>query len=78
MKVIGFRKSEFKGDHDEIIKGMNIFVTYPSDKGEGEECERLYLTEKRLTEIGYKPAVGDEVKPEYNRFGKVAGLELLG
>lgn len=78
MKVIGFRKSEFKGDDGNVVKGMNIFVTYPSEKGEGEECERLYLTEKRLAEIGYTPAVGDEVKPEYNRFGKVAGLELLG
>lgn len=78
MKVIGFRKSDFMGNDGEMVKGMNIFVTYPSEKGEGEECERLYLTEKRLAEIGYKPAVGDEVKPEYNRFGKIAGLELLG
>lgn len=77
MKVIGFRKSKFKGSDGEMISGVNIFVTYPSDKGEGEECERFYLTEERLAEIGYKPAVGDEVKPEYNRFGKVAGLEFL-
>mgnify|MGYP001085767332 CR=1 FL=1 len=78
MKVIGFRKSQFKGNDGDMVKGMNIFVTYPSEKGEGEECERLYLTEQRLSEIGYKPAVGDEIKPEYNRFGKVSGLELLG
>lgn len=78
MKVIGFRKSEFTGNDGETVKGMNIFVTYPSEKGEGEECERFYLTEKRLAEIGYKPALGDEIKPEYNRYGKIAGLELLG
>lgn len=78
MKVIGFRKSEFKGDDGNMVKGMNIFVTFPSEKGEGEECERTYLTEKRLAEIGYKPTVGDEIKPEYNRYGKVSGLELLG
>lgn len=78
MKVIGFRKSEFKGDDGNMVKGMNIFVTFPSEKGEGEECERIYLTEKRLAEIGYKPTVGDEIKPEYNRYGKVSGLELLG
>lgn len=78
MKVIGFRESQFKGSDGVTIKGMNIFVTYPSEKGEGEECERWFLTKARLSEIGYKPAVGDEVKPEYNRFGKVAGLELLG
>lgn len=78
MKVIGFRKSQFTGGDGDLVKGMNIFVTYPSDKGEGEECERLYLTEKRLAENGYKLAIGDEVKPEYNRFGKIVGLELLG
>lgn len=78
MKVIGFRKSQFTGGGGDLVKGVNIFVTYQSEKGEGEECERLYLTEKLLAEIGYKPAIGDEVKPEYNRFGKIAGLELLG
>lgn len=78
MKVIGFRKSSFTGKDGNEVKGMNIFVTYPSEKGVGEECERLYLSMERLAQIGYEPSVGDEIKPEYNRFGKVAGLELLG
>ncbi len=78
MKVIGFRKSSFKGSDGETIEGVNLYVTYPSEQGEGEECERIFLTKKRLAEVGYSPAVGDEVKPEYNRFGKVAGLEVIG
>lgn len=79
MKVVGFRKSSFKGGDGEMIHGVNIYVTGPMEGngGEGEMSDRIYLTEKRLKEIGYSPAVGDEIKPEYNRFGKVSGLELL-
>lgn len=78
MKVIGFRKSTFTGKDGNEVSGVNIFVTYPCEKGEGEACERLYLSMKRLGQIGYQPTVGDEVKPEYNKYGKVSGLELLG
>ncbi len=78
MTIVGIRKSSFKGDDGSTIKGVNIYVTYPMEGCEGVATERLYLTEKRLGEIGYKPALGDEVKPEYNRFGKVAGLDLVG
>lgn len=77
--VVGFRKSSFKGGDGLEVKGVNIYLTYPLEKGgEGVGTDRVYLTEKRLAECGYTPAVGDEVKPEYNRFGKCCGLEVIG
>lgn len=76
-KIIGIRPSEFKGDSGEVITGKNIYISYPLDKGEGLGAERVFITDKKLSDWFYKPAVGDEVKLEYNRFGKCSGMEKL-
>ncbi len=76
MKVIGFRKSSFRGDDGHDVSGINIYLTYPLDKGEGQGTDRVYLTDARLAECGYTPKVGDEVKVEYNRWGKCSGISV--
>lgn len=35
MKVIGFRKSSFKGDDGQEVSGVNLFLTEKCEKGEG-------------------------------------------
>ena len=74
MKVVGFRKSSFKGDDGQQVSGVNIYLTYPLDKGEGQGTDRVYLTDAKLVECGYTPKVGDEVRVEYNRWGKCSGI----
>ncbi len=78
MTVIGFRKSNFKGNDGKDVSGMNIYVTYPiaEEKGSGVACDRLFMTMDKLLTVGYNPAVGDEVRVEYNRYGKPAGIFL--
>ena len=46
MTVIGYRKSNFKGERGEMVSGMNIYVAYPieAEKGAGQGCDRLYMT----------------------------------
>ena len=41
MKVIGFRKSSFKGNDGTEVSGVNLYLTEPADKGEGLSCERV-------------------------------------
>ena len=77
MTVIGFRPSSFKGEQGDTISGMNIYLTYPLDKGTGQGTERVYLTGAKLNKAGYIPAVGDEVRIEYNRYGKPDGIYPL-
>lgn len=72
MKVIGVKNSSFKGQDGNIIKGMNIYVTYPPTSGEGEACERIYMTDAKLAQCAYVPKVGDMVDVAYNRYGKPA------
>lgn len=74
-KIIGIRPSEFKGESGDTITGKNIYVTYPLEKGEGLGADRVFITDKKLQDWTYKPKVGDEVKMEYNRYGRCAGME---
>lgn len=77
MKVIGFRKSSFKGDDGAQVSGVNLYLTEKCEKGEGQSCERVYITDQRLTACGYVPKLGDEVALEYNRWGKCSGFRLI-
>lgn len=76
MKVIGFRKSSFKGDDGSQVSGVNLYLTEKCEKGEGLSCERVYITDQRLNDCGYVPKLGDEVALEYNRWGKCSGIRL--
>lgn len=73
-KVIGFRKSSFKGDTGDQITGVNVYVSFPLDNGEGVGCDRIFMLDRRLAECGYTPKLGDEVRIEYNRFGKCSAI----
>ncbi len=72
--LVGIRPSSFKGDRGETISGRNICPVYPLEKSEGQGTGRVFLTDDRLLRCGYSPKVGDDVRVEYNRFGKPAGI----
>lgn len=72
--IVGIRPSSFKGDQGDMISGRNIYLTYPLEKGEGLAADRVFLTDDRLLKGGYSPKIGDEVRIEYNRFGKCSGI----
>lgn len=74
MKIIGIRPSSFKGERGEDVTGMNIYMTYPLEKGEGLGCERVFVTDVKATRWTYKPKVGDEVDLQYNRYGRCDGM----
>lgn len=76
MKVIGFRRSTFKGKDGADVSGVNLYLTEPNGKGEGLSCDRVYVLDKYLSACGYVPKLGDEVRLEYNRYGKCAGVHL--
>lgn len=78
MTVIGFRTTSFKGSEGDTISGMNIYVSeaLPADKGEGQSADRLFFTMDKLLSCKYSPSLGDEVRVEYNKYGKPAGIYL--
>ena len=78
--VIGFRKTSFTAkDTNETISGYNIYIIEDIDprSGEGQSAERLFMTSEKLIACGYKPSLGDIVKVEYNRYGKLTGIFVV-
>lgn len=76
-KIIGIRPSSFTGNDGSLVTGKNFYLTYPLEKGTGEGADRVFLTDAKLNQWNYIPMVGDEVRLEYNRYGKCSGMELL-
>ncbi len=66
MKIIGIRSASFKGEHGEQVSGMNVYLTFPLEKGEGLGAERIFLTDIKLSKFPYQPKVGDEVNITYS------------
>lgn len=77
MKVIGIRPSSFKGSDGAEVSGVNLYLTEKLTTGEGYSAERVFVTQNRLNEWGYAPAVGDQVEVTYNRYGKVGKIIKL-
>lgn len=72
--IIGLRTSSFTGDDGAQVSGMNIYYTEQLEKGEGLSSGRVFLTFEKLAKCAYDPKVGDEIRIEYNRFGRCSGI----
>lgn len=83
MTVVGVRKNDFKTKdkktgEEVTITGYNVYLTSPiSPKvGDGVSAERIYLSERKMEEMGYYPKIGDNIRLFYNRYGKIDMVEL--
>ena len=76
MKLIGFKRSNFRTAEGTLVTGYNLYLTYPAsgEDAAGAICDRIYMTDDKLSKCGYVPHVGDEVTVTYNRFGKAAAI----
>lgn len=69
-EIVGMRPYDFKDSKTgEQIQGYNIYLQWVEDGVAGVCCEAVSVTMKKLD--GYDPALGDEVRVGYNRYGKV-------
>lgn len=77
-KIIGISQVHFSGKTGEIVEGATIFYTDPIDpkRGQGESAERIFLSAAKLADLGFTPALGQEITPLFNRYGKVATIKL--
>lgn len=77
MIVLGFQRNDFETPDGKIITGYNFYLgqELSGPDADGQRVERIYLSDKRLSESNYKqPSVGDDVIINYNRFGKPSGI----
>lgn len=74
MKLIGFRRVDVSRDGKEV-HGYNLYCTYEDRNTEGEVAERLWVNDRVLVNAG-DLRVGCEVTPLYNKYGKIAALDI--
>lgn len=74
MKLIGYRRVDISREGAEV-HGYNLYCTYSGAETEGEIAERLWVNDRVLVNAG-DLRVGCEVTPLYNKYGKIAALEL--
>lgn len=79
MKVIGFAERSFTSkDTGALIEGMYIFVTFEDKRTTGFACDRFFISRQRLDKCGYFPSLDDDIEIQYNRYGKISGIRLIG
>lgn len=74
MKLIGFRRVDIAREGAQV-HGYNLYCTYPDAMTEGEVAERLWVNDRILVNAG-DLRVGCEVTPLYNKYGKIAALDI--
>lgn len=78
MKIIGYRRNDFKAPEGNQITGYNIYIATEIDprRGAGVSVERQYLSDAKLAKEGINLAdlLDREVKVYYNRYGRVDSI----
>ena len=80
MRILGVEKTSFKAkDSGNIISGMYLHLCSPisSEKGSGLRVERVFLSERVLKSLDFKPVEGLTVEVLYNRWGKVSSIREI-
>lgn len=76
MEIIGLKRSKFTPkDGDQEISGYTLYLTEEREDVQGYAADRVFVTDKKLGT--YKPALGDNVRLLFNRWGKVDQVELM-
>lgn len=78
MKIIGYRKSDFKAPDGKVIPGFNITFAYPiTGNGAGYGAKSYFVSDAKLARCGYAPNLDDEVEIMYNQYGKVHAINMM-
>lgn len=76
MKVIGLEEISFTGTDGKAVQGVRTYTVEPLQHGIGERGDNFFLSEAKLSKLGFTLAVGQVITPLYNRWGKVETLVL--
>lgn len=78
MKIIGYRKNDFKTKEGLEVTGYSVYIATEIDprRGAGVSVERQYLSDAKLAKEGINLAdlLDREVKVYYNRYGRVDSI----
>lgn len=72
-------KTDFTAKDGTRVTGSTFYTaeTIPSQRGEGEKGDRFFLSQAKLATLDFVPAVNQSVELYYNKYGKVATLQVV-
>lgn len=73
FKIFRIVAAAFVGNDDKEVDGQYVYLI-PAKDGGDIPPERVFLSEDRLAQMGYKPTEGDTVYVFRNGFGKVMDM----
>lgn len=75
MMLVGYKNSSFKGSDGTMVSGTTLYLLEEERPDvKGNAVDRVFVTQKKLGD--YVPEIGDDVTLVYNRWGKVAAVQL--
>jgi len=73
FKIFRILAAEFIGEDEKVVEGKYVYLI-PAKDGVDTPPERVFLSDARLAQMGYKPVEGDAVYVFRNGFGKVMDM----
>ena len=76
-KVVGWRNIDFTDDKGRHVSGYSLFLARPgqSDDVTGLEVLKLFISKQY---VNYDPVENQMIGINFNRYGKVQSIEVLG
>lgn len=76
LTIVGFRYVNFKDDSGKLVQGYTLYYTQDStdENTEGLICGKQFIS---ATRVDYDPVIGDKVVFRYNKYGKIAAVEVV-
>ena len=75
--IVGIENVNFEKDGKEI-RGARLYTLedIPAGRGTGKKSDKIFLSEAKLKQMSFTPAVGQTVAVYYNRYGGVNHIGL--
>lgn len=74
-KLVGFQGKTFTFDDGKGVEGFYLFTEEQRTGVTGTATDRVFVSKTKLN--GYVPVLGDEIKINFNRWGKPQDIEVL-
>ncbi len=79
MKLIGIQRVDYTNKNGYHVLGYKLHTSSPAkfDDALGEITEAVFVSDQVFATCDHL-AVGDEISFAYNKYGKVAGVSVIG
>lgn len=73
VKLIGFKRMDFKAQDGGNIKGINLYISYPDVANEttGQMCDKVFIKNEDIIAIKLNDFISKDISVEFGMKGKV-------